>query len=83
MSVSTLSRVIIPFLLRGVNLLGIEATNCPLPRREQAWARIAADLPMELLDAMTTVVPLAEVPEIGRKILDGQVQGRVVVDVNR
>jgi acrylyl-CoA reductase (NADPH) len=78
-----LNTTIIPFLLRGVNLLGIEATNCPLPRREKAWARLAADLPMDLLDAMTTVVPLSEVPEIGRKILDGLVQGRVVVDVNR
>ena len=78
-----LNTTVIPFLLRGINLLGIEATNCPLARREAAWERIAAELPMDLLDAMTTVIKLDEVPETGRKILDGQVQGRVVVDVNR
>lgn len=73
---------VIPFLLRGVNLLGIEATNCPIPRRIAAWNRLARDLPMTLLDEMTTVVPLAQVPEIGRRILEGKVRGRVVVDVN-
>jgi acrylyl-CoA reductase (NADPH) len=77
-----LPTTVIPFLLRGVNLLGIEATNCPLPRREAAWRRLARDLPMTLLDEMTTVIPLDQVPEIGRQILDGKVQGRVVVDVN-
>ena len=77
-----LPATVIPFLLRGVNLLGIEATNCPLPKREAAWRRLERDLPMELLDEMTTVIPLRQVPEIGRLILDGKVQGRVVVDVN-
>lgn len=77
-----LATTVIPFLLRGVNLLGIEATNCPVPRRVVAWARLARDLPMRLLDEMTNVVRLAEVPEIGRLILEGKVQGRVVVDVN-
>ena len=73
---------VIPFLLRGVNLLGIEATNCPVPRRMAAWDRLARDLPMKLLDEMTTIVPLAQAPEIGRRILEGKVQGRVVIDVN-
>jgi len=68
--------------LRGVNLLGIDATNCPMPKREAAWRRLARDLPMSLLDNMTSVVPLAKVPEIGRLILEGKIQGRVVVDVN-
>jgi len=77
-----LAITVIPFLLRGVNLLGIEATNCPLERRVAAWARLARDLPMNLLDEMTTVVPLAQVPAVGQRILEGQVQGRVVVDVN-
>lgn len=77
-----LAITVIPFLLRGVNLLGIEATNCPVERRVAAWARLARDLPMNLLDKMTTVVPLAQVPAVGQRILDGQVRGRVVVDVN-
>ena len=77
-----LAITVIPFLLRGVNLLGIEATNCPIDRRVAAWKRLARDLPMNLLDGMTTVVPLAQVPAVGQQILEGQVQGRVVVDVN-
>lgn len=77
-----LAITVIPFLLRGVNLLGIEATNCPIDHRAAAWARLARDLPMNLLDEMTTVVPLAQVPAVGQRILEGQVQGRVVVDVN-
>jgi acrylyl-CoA reductase (NADPH) len=77
-----LSTTVIPFLLRGINLLGIEGTNCPMPKREAAWRRLARDLPMSLLDNMTSIVPLAKVPEIGRLILEGKIQGRVVVDVN-
>ncbi len=73
---------VIPFLLRGVNLLGIDSVSCPLPRRREAWSRLAKDLPMETLDRMTTIVPLAAVPELGRRILEGKVQGRVVVDVD-
>ncbi len=77
-----LTITVIPFLLRGINLLGIEATNCPIDRREAAWARLARDMPMDLLDEMTTVVPLAQVPAVGQQILLGKIQGRVVVDVN-
>lgn len=73
---------IIPFLLRGVNLLGINSVTVPHARRVAIWDRIAADLPFEALDAMTRVAPLAEVPALGAAILKGQVQGRVVIDVN-
>jgi acrylyl-CoA reductase (NADPH) len=54
----------------------------PLERREQAWRQIAADLPPAILDEMTREVSLAEVPDLARQILRGQIQGRVVVDVN-
>ena len=76
-----LPTTVIPFLLRGVNLLGIDSVMCPKPRREAAWARIVRDLPMDKLDAMTTVVPLAELPDVAEKILKGATRGRVVVDV--
>lgn len=76
-----LPTTVIPFLLRGVNLLGIDSVMCPKPRREAAWARIVRDLPMEKLDAMTSVVPLAELPELAGQILKGATRGRVVVDV--
>ena len=72
---------VIPFLLRGVNLLGIDSVMCPKPRREAAWTRVVRDLPMEKLDAMTSVVPLAELPDLASRILKGGTRGRVVVDV--
>ncbi|HKX10854.1 MAG TPA: MDR family oxidoreductase [Stellaceae bacterium] len=76
-----LPTTVIPFLLRGVNLLGIDSVMCPKPRREAAWARIVRDLPMEKLDAMTSVVTLAELPDAADRILKGATRGRVVVDV--
>src|SRR5215472_1004056 len=76
-----LPTTVIPFLLRGVNLLGIDSVMCPKPRRETAWARIVRDLSMEKLDAMTSVVPLAELPDLANRILRGGTRGRVVVDV--
>ncbi|HEX7967367.1 MAG TPA: MDR family oxidoreductase [Stellaceae bacterium] len=72
---------VIPFLLRGINLLGIDSVMCPPERRRAAWARLARDLPMDKLDALTEMVPLAALPELGRKILKGGIRGRVVVDV--
>ena len=80
---SELATTVIPFLLRGVNLLGIDTVMQPRPARERAWARLARDMPAERLAAMTTVVPLAEVPALARAILDGKLRGRTVVDVNR
>jgi acrylyl-CoA reductase (NADPH) len=77
-----LPATVIPFLLRGVNLLGIDSVMQPYDRRLRAWARITSDLPMAKLDAMVRPAVLADVPELGRAILAGRVQGRVVVDVN-
>lgn len=72
---------IIPFILRGVNLLGIDSVMAPLPEREAAWTRIASDLPLDRLDAMTQSATLDDLPELGRAILNGEVRGRVVVDL--
>lgn len=72
---------VIPLLLRGVSLIGIDSVLQPFAARERAWARLAADLDMEKLDAMTRRVGLAEVPVLGAEILKGRVQGRVLVDV--
>lgn len=77
-----LPATVIPFLLRGVNLLGIDSVMQPYDNRLRAWERIAADLPMDKLDAMIQPANLADLPELGRAILKGQVKGRVVVDVN-
>jgi acrylyl-CoA reductase (NADPH) len=73
---------VVPFILRGVNLLGIDSVMQPTANRIVAWNRIAADLPREKLEAMIRPATLGEVPALGAAILKGEVQGRVVVDVN-
>ena len=79
---AALPATVIPFLLRGVGLLGIDSVMAPIPRREAAWARIARDLPLARLDAMTGDAALADLPALGAAILRGEVRGRVVVDVD-
>jgi acrylyl-CoA reductase (NADPH) len=79
---AALPATVIPFLLRGVNLLGIDSVMQPYDNRLRAWERIARDLPMEKLEAMVQPATLADLPQLGRDILKGQVRGRVVVDVN-
>ena len=78
---AALPATVIPFLLRGVNLLGIDSVMRPYQDRVRAWDRIATDLPMEKLEAMIRPAGLAELPDLGAAILKGGVQGRVVVDV--
>ncbi|HEX6144370.1 MAG TPA: MDR family oxidoreductase [Geminicoccaceae bacterium] len=75
-----LQTTVIPFLLRGVNLLGIDSVYCPKPRRTAAWQRLARDLPVDKLDALTRRAGLSELPELADQILAGQIQGRLVVD---
>ena len=77
-----LPATVIPFLLRGVNLLGIDSVMQPYDNRLRAWERIARDLPMTKLEAMVQPASLSDLPQLGRDILKGQVKGRVVVDVN-
>lgn len=78
---SDLPTTVLPFLLRGVNLLGIDSVMCPAPRRERAWARLAAELPPDALRSMVETIPLDALPEYGRRILKGGIRGRVVVEV--
>ena len=77
-----LPTTVMPFILRGVKLLGINSVTCPPPRREQAWARLAKDLDLAKLNAMTTVEPLSNIEALGAQILKGETRGRVVIDVN-
>ena len=74
---------VIPFLLRGVNLLGIDSVRQPFANRVEAWERLAKDLPLDRLEDMIQSATLKEVPELGAAILKGQVRGRIVVEVNR
>ncbi len=74
---------VIPFLLRGVNLLGIDSVRQPFANRVEAWERLAKDLPLDRLEDMIQSATLSEVPKLGAAILKGQVRGRIVIDVNR
>jgi acrylyl-CoA reductase (NADPH) len=71
-----------PFILRGVTLYGIDSVMAPMARRTEAWARLARDLDLAALDALTTEVSLASALEAAPRILAGQVRGRLVVNVN-
>ena len=70
-----------PFILRGVNLLGIDSVMRPYADRREAWERIARDLPMPRLEAMVEEARLEDLPRLGADILGGKVRGRVVVTV--
>lgn len=71
-----------PFILRGVTLVGIDSVMRPAPDRVEAWSRLATDLDLGKLAAMTSNATLSDLPRLGPDILDGKVRGRVVVDVN-
>ncbi len=73
---------VLPFLLRGVNLCGIDSSSCSKARRMTAWARLTKDFPLDKLDALTNEAALAELPDLAGKILQAQVRGRTVIDVN-
>ena len=77
-----LPTTVLPFILRGVNLLGIDSVMCPMPLRLEIWRRLAHDLPTDKLAAATETIPLGEVMAAGTRILRGAVRGRLVVDVN-
>jgi acrylyl-CoA reductase (NADPH) len=77
-----LETTVIPFLLRGVSILGIDSVMCPLSRREKAWARLARELPMDRLESMIMPAKLGDLAKLGPDILAGKVRGRIVIDVN-
>ncbi|MCR8725610.1 acryloyl-CoA reductase [Frigidibacter sp. ROC022] len=79
---ANLPATVIPFLLRGVNLLGIDSVMRPYADRVEAWSRIARDLPLSKLESMIHPATLEDLPALGAAILKGGVQGRVVVDLN-
>ena len=73
---------VLPFLLRGVNLLGINSVMSPREEREEAWRRLAQELPLDKLKAITSHASMADLPDLARQILLGGLRGRIVVDVN-
>ncbi|WP_085906599.1 MDR family oxidoreductase [Kiloniella majae] len=79
---AALPATVIPFLLRGVNLLGIDSVMQPFENRQRAWQRVVSDLPLDKLEKMVQHATLNDLPDLGSAILKGAVQGRIVVDVN-
>jgi len=72
---------VMPFILRGVTLRGVDSVMCPVARRQAAWERLAQDLPRDALAGLIREVGLRELPALARQILAGQVRGRVVVSL--
>lgn len=79
---SDLPATVMPFILRGVRLQGVDSVMYPADKRPAVWRRLAEELPRELLAAMSEVIPLSQVPARAEAMLAGQVRGRLVVDVN-
>jgi acrylyl-CoA reductase (NADPH) len=78
---SDLPTTVMPFILRGVKLVGIDSVHCPKPKRLAAWRLLASHLDKAKLAAMSTHVKLADVPRIAADIVEGKVRGRIVVDI--
>ncbi len=76
-----LPTTVLPFILRGVNLLGINSVEVPNAERRRIWQRLGETMPLEKLDSLTTEIPLERVPLHAPSILEGEVQGRIVVVV--
>lgn len=72
---------VMPFILRGIGLHGVDSVQCPTAVRTKAWQRLERDLPLEQLDESTTVYSFDDVPRLAGEILQGGTRGRVVVDI--
>lgn len=78
-----LPATVLPHILRSVALIGVDSVMEPAPKRERAWSRLARDLDKAHLKTMYAVEPMSALPELGARILAGQVRGRVVIDVTK
>ncbi len=79
---SDLNTTVMPFIIRGVSLLGIDATMLPIERRRVAWQRLASDLTPSILETMTTEVTLDDIPQLGQDILAGKITGRTIIRIS-
>ena len=78
----TFNTTVMPFILRGVSLLGIDSVNAPMPIREKVWKRLATDLKPRHLDSIVTTVNFADLPAVFDKVMKAQVRGRTVVRIS-
>ena len=77
-----LPSTVMPFILRNVRLQGVDSVSCPYERRNTAWQRLLTQLPENALGEIAQIIALEEVPDYADKITNGQIQGRVVIDLN-
>lgn len=77
-----LPTTVMPFILRGVSLRGVDSVSCPTPRRIAAWERLVTDISDEALATINTVIPLQDVPRYAGELLAGKITGHLMVDVN-
>ena len=77
-----LPATVMPFILRGIALLGVDSVMAPMAKRERAWARLAQDLDIAKLDRLTRTIGFAELPQAAADIVAGKIRGRVVVEIN-
>jgi acrylyl-CoA reductase (NADPH) len=77
----TFNTTVMPFILRGVSLLGVDSVNTPMPLREKVWRRLGADLKPQRLQSIATTVNLADLPGVFEKVMKAQVRGRTVVKI--
>lgn len=78
-----LNTSVMPFILRNVSLRGVDSVQCPIPRRQAAWQRLADLVPEKTYDEIGQVISLEELPAAAQQIMAGQIQGRVLVDLKR
>ena len=78
-----LPATVAPFILRGVTLIGVDSVYAPMELREEAWRRLAEELPRGMLEANTRELGLSEIAAAASPLLEGRIRGRIVVDVNR
>ncbi len=79
---TSLNTTVLPFILRGVSLLGVDSVNCPMPSRQEVWRRLAGDMRPAHLKEITRTIPFADLPSVFDKFITAQNRGRVVVDLN-
>jgi acrylyl-CoA reductase (NADPH) len=79
---TALNTTVLPFILRGVSLLGVDSVNCPMPLRQEVWGRLAGDMRPAHLKEISQTIPFAELPSVFDKFINAQIRGRVVVDLN-
>lgn len=78
----TFNATVMPFILRGVSLLGVDSVNTPMPLRRKVWQRLGADLKPRHLGSIVTTVDFADLPPVFEKVIQAKMRGRAVVKIN-